>query len=200
MSINKDEFIDFLEEYLMEEEAKDLEIKITGEEEQDGPLIDSMQKASYFVKLISKIKEDIEQINFLCNGEIEKVTERVNEYRNSMVQPLENQIAYYSKLLQNFTEKELEGSKKRSIKLPYGTLSMKKQQPKWEYGDEKELVKWLQENELDDLLNKKETYSIDKKNLKEKVTINSDCGVSINGKNIPNVDVVNQEDKFVIKI
>ena len=55
MSINKDEFLDFLEDYLMEEEAKELEIKITGEEEQDAPLIDSMQKANYFLKQIGKV-------------------------------------------------------------------------------------------------------------------------------------------------
>ena len=200
MSINKDEFIDFLEDYLMEEEAKELDIKIAGEEEQDGPLIDSLQKANYFLKLTSKIKEDIDSINMLCDNEIEKIKDKVNTYRNSQIKPLANQIAYYERLLQNFTEKELEGSNKRSVKLPYGTLSMKKQQPKWEYGDEKELVKWLQENNFDEKKKKKETLTVDKKQFKEKVTINNDFGVSINGVTIPNVDVREQEDKFTIKI
>ena len=51
MSINKDEFVSFLEDFLLEEEAKELEVKITGEEEQDAPMINSMQKANYFLKL-----------------------------------------------------------------------------------------------------------------------------------------------------
>lgn len=205
MSINKDEFVDFLEDYLMEEEAKELEIQITGEEEQDGPLIDSIQKANYFVKVIAAIKKDIEDINLLCNGEIEKVTARVNEYRGSVIQPLENQIGYYEKLLQNFTERELEGSRKRSIKLPYGTLSMKKQQPKWDYGDEKELIKWLQENKCESLLTEKTTHSLDKKCLKDIVDVTND-GVllTIPGEKeplvIPGVSVVEQADKFTIKI
>ena len=48
MSINRDEFVDFLEDYLLEEEAKELEIMITGDEEEDAPAINSLQKANYF--------------------------------------------------------------------------------------------------------------------------------------------------------
>lgn len=204
MSVKRDEFLDFLEDYLMEEEAKELEIKITGEEEEDGPLIDSIQKANYFVKLVSKIKEDIDSINLLCNEEIEKVTDKINVYRQSQIKPLENQMAYYSKLLQNFTEKELADSNKRSIKLPYGTLSMKKQQPKWEYGDEKELVKLLKENNLDNLVSEKVTYSLDKKTFKD-VVIVTDNGVVLSKEDktfipLPGVTVVDQGDKFTIKI
>ena len=178
MSINKDEFLDFLEDYLMEEEAKELEIKITGEEEQDAPLIDSMQKANYFLKLVSKIKEDIDSINEMCDSEIEKVTNRVNHYREAKIKPLANQIAYYEKLLKNYTQHELEVSNKRSIKLPYGTLSMKKQQPKWEYGDEKELIAWIQDNGYDSILNEKITCSLDKKLLKSAAFVTEE-GVQI---------------------
>ena len=203
MSINKDEFLDFLEDYLMEEEAKELEIKITGEEEQDAPLIDSMQKANYFLKLVSKIKEDIDSINEMCDSEIEKVTNRVNHYREAKIKPLVNQIAYYEKLLKNYTQHELEVSNKRSIKLPYGTLSMKKQQPKWEYGDEKELIAWIQDNGYNSILNEKITCSLDKKLLKSAAFVTEE-GVQIKiGDEIvilPGVNVTQQEDKFTIKI
>ena len=70
MSINKDEFVSFLEDFLLEEEAKELEVKITGEEEQDAPMINSMQKANYFLKLVKAIDEDIAAIDELCNEEI----------------------------------------------------------------------------------------------------------------------------------
>ncbi len=200
MSINENEFISFLEDYLMEEEAKELEIKITEKEDQDGPLIDSMQKANYFLKLVSNIKEDIDSINMLCDGEIEKTIEKVNIYRDSQIKPLANQMEYYEKLLKNFAEKELEDSKKRSVKLPYGTLSMKKQQPKWDYGDEKELIEWLKENELKSVINEKITHSIDKKSLKDAVMISPDNNVILDGKVLPGVQVIDQEDKFIIKI
>lgn len=204
MSINKDEFVGFLEDYLMEEEAQELEIKITGEEEQDSPLVDSMQKANYFVKLVSKINEDIDSINTLCDKEIEKVVDRVNTYRQAQIKPLANQIVYYEKLLKNYTEKELAETNKRSVKLPYGTLSMKKQQPKWDYGDEKELVKWFKDNGFNNLLNKKETFAVDKKSLKDVVAVTDD-GVVISTEDkkqivLPGVSVTAQEDKFSIKI
>lgn len=204
MSVKRDDFLDFLEDYLMAEEAEELQIKIMGEEEQDAPLIDSIQKANYFVKLVSKIQEDIDSINMLCNEEIEKVVARVNAYRDMQIKPLESQKAYYSKLLQNFTEKELAESNKRSIKLPYGTLSMKKQQPKWEYGDEKELVKLLQENNLNNLISEKVTHSLDKKSFKDFVAV-TDNGVVLVTEDkttipLPGVSVITQEDKFTIKI
>lgn len=200
MSINKDEFIGFLEDYLMEEEAKELEIKIAETEEQSGPLIDSMQKANYFLKLVSKIQEDIDSINMLCDGEIEKTIERVNAYRNSQIKPLANQKEYYANLLKNFAEKELEDSKKRSVKLPYGTLSIKKQQPKWDYGDEAELLQWLKTNELQCVINEKISHSIDKKSLKDQVIVAPDNTVMLNGKVLPGIQVIEQADKFTIKI
>lgn len=200
MSINKDEFIGFLEDYLMEEEAKELEIKIAETEEQSGPLIDSMQKANYFLKLVSKIQEDIDSINMLCDGEIEKTIERVNAYRNSQIKPLANQKEYYANLLKNFAEKELEDSKKRSVKLPYGTLSIKKQQPKWDYGDEAELLQWLKTNELQCVINEKISHSIDKKSLKDQVIVTPDNIVMLNGKVLPGIQVIEQADKFTIKI
>lgn len=203
MSINKDEFLEFLEDYLMEEEAQELEIKITGEEEQDAPLIDSMQKANYFLKLISKIKEDMDSINELCDSEIAKVTSRVNYYREAKLKPLVNQICYYEKLLKNYTEHQLQTCDKRSVKLPYGTLSLKKQQPKWEYGDEKELISWIQDNGYESILNEKITHTLDKKLLKSSAQV-TDEGVKIKvGDNVvtlPGVIVTEQEDKFTIKI
>ena len=67
MSINRDEFTNFIDEFLMQEEAKELQIKITGEEEKDAPMIDSMQKANYFLKLVQNIEADMNVINELCD-------------------------------------------------------------------------------------------------------------------------------------
>lgn len=202
MTINKDEFISFLEEYLLEEEAKELNIKITGELEEDYPLIDSPQKANYFLNLALKAKEEIDTINELCDKEIEKIIKRINEYREKQIKPVEKQYEYYEKLLRNYTMKELDLSNKRSVKLPYGTLSLRKQQPKWDYGNEKELIEYLKQYEDSNLLNKKEVITIDKKLLKE-IAINNGDNVSIQlGEDnivLPGIQVIEQEDKFSIK-
>ena len=73
MTIKRDEFVDFLEDYLLEEEAQELEIMITGDEEEDAPAINSLQKANYFLKLVKNIDEDVQMIETLCAEEVKKV-------------------------------------------------------------------------------------------------------------------------------
>lgn len=147
MSINRDEFTNFIDEFLMQEEAKELQIKITGEEEKDAPMIDSMQKANYFLKLVKNIEADMKVINELCDEEIKKTTDRVNAYREAQLLPLARTINYYSKLLQNYAENQLIDSKKRSVKLPNGTLSISKQAPTYDYEDET-IMDWLLQNKI----------------------------------------------------
>ena len=197
MSINKDEFVDFLENYLMEEEAKELEITITGDEAQDAPMIDSRDKANYFLKLMNNIKEDIDSINAICDVEIEKTTKRVNEYRESQLHTLVKQYEYYKKILKNFTEYELANSKKKSVPLAYGTLSIKKQQDKWEY-DEEKLLSWFKEHNPE-LINTKVTESVDKKQLKSLSSKNGEVAM-LNGVPVEGVTIIAQPDKFDVKI
>ena len=197
MSINKDEFVDFLENYLMEEEAKELEITITGDEAQDAPMIDSRDKANYFLKLMNNIKEDIDSINSICDAEIEKTTKRVNEYREMQLTSLVKQYEYYKKILKNFTEYELSNSKKKSVPLSYGTLSIKKQQDKWEY-DEEKLLNWFKEHNPE-LINKKVTESVDKKQLKSLSSKSGEVAM-LNGVPVEGVTIIPQPDKFDVKI
>lgn len=193
MSINQNDFVDFLETYLMEEEAKELEIKITGDEETDAPMINSKDKANYFLKLMMNIKTDIDQINTICDSEIAKTTQRVESFREEQLKTLTKQYSYYEKILQNFTEHEIVNSKKKSIPLAYGTLSIKAQPAKWEY-DDAVLLNWAKEN-LDGLVNTKVVETVMKAELKTAVK----DGL-LDAKNIPGVNVIEQPAKFNVKI
>lgn len=197
MSIKKDEFIDFLETYLMEEEAKELEIQITGDEEQDAPMIDSREKANYFLKLMMNIKSDIDQINSICDAEIAKTIQRVDTFREEQLRTLSKQYEYYEKVLKNFTENEIANSKKKSIPLAYGTLSIKNQPVKWEYNDEA-LLAWAKEN-APQLINVKTTESVIKADLKANVEKDGDI-VKLDGKPVEGVTLIEQEPKFNVKI
>lgn len=198
MSINKDEFVDFLEDFLMEEEAKELQISITGCEEDDAPTINSMQKANYFLKLIKMIDSDITSIEELCQEEIRKTTERINTYKESQLTPLLRQKEYYTKLLKNFAEHELADSKKRSIKLPNGTLSISKQQPLWTYDDE-EIINWLAVNNGDQFISRKIEEKIDKVALKKAIVLNDEDIPTYEGKEVTGLVVTQREDKFTVK-
>lgn len=197
MTINKDEFVQSLEDFLLSEEAKQLEVAITGDETQDAPMIDSLQKANYFLKAIKKIDSDIENIEELCNEEIQRNTQLVNEYRNTEINKLLKQKTYLERLLKNFTEHELENSSKKSVKLPNGTLSMKKQQPVITF-DNDEMVEFLNSIGNTDLINTKIEQKVDKAKFKKAIEINEGKGY-LNGVELPEINVEEREDKFTIK-
>lgn len=195
--INENEFINELEGYLLSEEAKELEIGITGEEE-ETPVIDSPQKANFFLKLIKNIDEDMESINNLCDEEITKTTDRVNTYREAQLSSLANQKEYFLKILKNYTEAMFLNSKKKNIKLPNGTLAMTKQQPLWEYEDD-EIISYLKQHNLNDLLTVEVKEKINKKDLKKSVEVDDDGHAVINGEVMPGIKITTREDKFTVK-
>lgn len=198
MSINKDEFVDFLEDFLMDEEAKELAINITGDEEVDAPAINSLQKANYFLKCIKAAEEDVKAIEELCQEEIRKVTERVEAYKANQLKPLQNQIAYYTRLLRNFTEHELANSKKKSIKLPNGTLAITKQQPLWTYQDE-DIINFLTANHGESFVSTKIEEKIDKVAFKKAIVLNKEGIPTFNGLEVPGLSITEREDKFTVK-
>lgn len=198
MSINKDEFTNFIEDFLMQEEQKELQIKITGDESLDAPMIDSMQKANYFLKLIKNLEADMKTINELCDEEIKKTADRVNNYRESQLAPLVRTCNYYSNLLKNYTENQLTNSKKRSIKLPNGTLSISKQQPTYDYEDET-VINWLLENKIDDFITTKIENKLDKREFKKVIELDDEGNATFKGKTVPGLTITPKDDKFTIK-
>lgn len=198
MAIDRDDFLSLLEEYMMSEEAKELEITITGDSEQDGPIIDSQEKANYFLKLILNLRKDKEEINALCDTEIAKTTQRVNAFREERLATIVKQEQYYESLLKNYTEHMVSNQKRKSIPLPYGTIGLKKQQPKWEYDDET-LLEWMKQHNPD-LVKEKTTFSVDKSTLKKTVELDDDNVPKINGEELPGVTITPQPDKFNITI
>lgn len=197
MTIKRDEFVDFLEDYLLEEEAQELEIMITGDEEEDAPAINSLQKANYFLKLVKNIDEDVQMIETLCAEEVKKVTERINNYKMAQIEPLLRDRDYFVRLLKNFTENQLADGKKKSIKLPNGTLAMTKQQPIWEYEDDA-IISFLMANNGNDFVHTKIEEKIDKVALKKAVKIENNVA-KFNGVEIPGLTVTEREDKFTVR-
>lgn len=194
---HKDDIVEFLEDFLLSQEAEELEIKLTGDESQDTPLIDSQQKANYFVKLISKLENEIATINEVCDAEIAKTTNRVNHFRESQIVSLSNQIEYFKKMLQNYAAHELENSKKKSIKLPYGTIGYKKQPTKWEYNDD-ELLEWAKKY-APDLVKTDIKESVVKNDLKKAVDRDGEL-VKYNNTTVPGITLTDLPDKFNVKV
>lgn len=194
---NTEDFIKDLNESISKMEAEELNINVTGDEESDREMIQNPQQANYFCKVVNELREERAKTEELINRELERVQREYEAYKTKEFNRIDGQIQYFSGLLESYATKELQNSKKRSIKLPHGTLSIKKQQDKYDY-DEKAILECLKENKQDKFIKVQTVETVNKKDLKKE-------GFSHNGKlyldniEVKGVVITAQPDKFEVK-
>ena len=197
MNKDKDElFMDELEQFMLKAEVEELKVKLAEDVEEDGTLlVKNNSDADFYLRQINKLKEQKEEINKFVDQELERQMRLYQQYREDRMRPLDNQIAFYEEALRTFAMNEYAETNRKTIKLPNGTLSIRKQPPKYIYNDE-EVLSFLKENNLNDYIRVKE--EVNKKDLKKATQINNNNQIMINGKEIPGVVVVPQDDKFEV--
>ena len=198
MELNKDDLLmDELEQFMLAAEIEELKVKLAGDTEEDGTLlVKNKSDADFYLRQINKLKQQKEEINEFVDQEIERQLRLYQEYREDRMRPLDNQIAFYENALKTFAMNEYAETNKKTIKLPNGTLAIKKQQPKYVYDDE-QVLEFLQENNYKDYIRTK--AEVNKKDLKKNAIINNNNELVIDGKVVPGVVVIPQEDKFEVK-
>lgn len=194
---NTEDFIKDLNESISKMEAEELNINVTGNEESDREMIQNPQQANYFCKVVNELREERAKTEELINQELERVKREYEAYKTKEFNRIDGQIQYFSGLLESYATKELQNSKKRSIKLPHGTLSIKKQQDKYDY-DEEAIIECLKKNKQDKFIKVQTVETVNKKDLKKE-------GFSHNGKlyldniEVKGVVITAQPDKFEVK-
>ena len=197
MNKDKDElFMDELEQFMLKAEVEELKVKLAEDVEEDGTLlVKNNSDADFYLRQINKLKEQKEEINKFVDQELERQMRLYQQYREDRMRPLDNQIAFYEEALRTFAMNEYAETNKKTIKLPNGTLSIRKQPPKYIYSDE-EVLSFLKENNLNDYIRVKE--EVNKKDLKKAAKITNNNQMMIDGKEVPGVVVVPQDDKFEV--
>ena len=197
MNKDKDElFMDELEQFMLKAEVEELKVKLAEDVEEDGTLlVKNNSDADFYLRQINKLKEQKEEINKFVDQELERQMRLYQQYREDRMRPLDNQIAFYEEALRTFAMNEYAETNKKTIKLPNGTLSIRKQPPKYIYNDE-EVLSFLKENNLNDYIRVKE--EVNKKDLKKVTQVNNNNQMIIDGKEVPGVVVVPQDDKFEV--
>jgi hypothetical protein len=194
---NTEDFIKDLNESISKMEAEELNINVTGNEKSDREIIQNPQQANYFCKVVNELREERAKTEELINQELERVQREYEAYKTKEFNRIDGQIQYFSGLLESYATKELQNSKKRSIKLPHGTLSIKKQQDKYDY-DEEAIIECLKKNKQDKFIKVQTVETVNKKDLKKE-------GFSHNGKlyldniEVKGVVITAQPDKFEVK-
>ena len=180
---------DFMEEFTEEE------YELTAINEKT--VVDGF-KANILLKIYLTLENEKEEIKELCNKEIERVKKAMEAYQVSRFENINKKQSYIESVLKQFLLAEIQNKKTKSVKLPYGTLSIKKVQDKYEFNNEEEIVNFLKTINKEDLINRKVTETINKKALKKACELRED-GVYIDNVLVSNIKIEEQEDKFEIK-
>jgi tetrahydromethanopterin S-methyltransferase subunit G len=170
----------------------DDEVNVTdySEEFADIPqAIIDYKDANWMVRRMREQEEAIQRINEQQVDEIGRILARARELREAHESRLEYLKAKCEPLLQEFTRKEIDGKKERSIKLLSGTVGFRKGVGSLDFTDEPAAVAWAEAN-LPDAI--KVTVTLQKKPVKDLV--------EGTGEVPPGCEYTPGEDKFYIKI
>jgi len=157
------------------------------EEHEDFVVLDD-GAAEWCMKKIREKKEELEtwKAHYAC--QLDRLETRIN-----------GDIAYFeSKLREYFDMIPHKRTKtQESYQLPGGKLVRKAQQPKYDVKDE-ELVPWLKQNGLGNLVKVKETADWDK--LKKSVSVVKGGVVTEDGEIVPGVKVTERDPIFKVEM
>lgn len=184
------DFLTELRSFMDESEVSELNINM-----EEGFRITSREQAGFFIRKLQEVRAEAEQINNTANGELKRLSDRVNVWREKELKKLEGTLIYLTDLLRSFTESELEGTNKRSLALPFGTLGFRKQQDKYEY-DDAQLLTFLEEQKLESYIQRKPSPK--KADLKKNGVV-KDGKLFIDGVEVSGITITVQEDAFDVK-
>lgn len=182
--------IDDLKESIIESEVIDLKL------DNDNTRILDDEQANYFLRRLEELTNEKNELIETCNTEIEKFTDRVNAFKEGRLTTFNNTEKYIKNLLKCYAEGKLEGTNKKSLKLPFGTLQFRKSASKYDYNDDI-LLKYVKDNEIKDCLSIKE--SVNKSEIK-KIGVVKDGKLYIENIEIPGVTVTEGTINFDVKL
>lgn len=154
-------------------------------------VVDTVDKADWAVRKINRYRAEIEK----AKAEATNQTEKINKWLAAVTEENQRQVDFFQSLLAPFADQRLTGEKKRSVKLPSGTIGFRKAGPKFEQ-DDKLLLPWAKSN-TPDLVETVETVKWDE--LKKTITVKDGKAISPDGEIIPGITATERPDTFYVK-
>ena len=154
--------------------------------------IENLEAANWAFRKLAAIEKKRKEINDLANKEIE----RIKAWQEQEERGLDSSKEFFEGLLTEYFAREREKDPKFKISTPYGKVSARKQQPQWNY-DEDKLVKWLKENNQDLIRIK---YEPDKNEIKKTYKIVGTNVVTGDGEIVEGITVEERPEKITIKV
>lgn len=154
--------------------------------------IESVEQANWAFRKLRAISVKSSEIKELADSE----RARIEEWEKKELLSMENSKGFFEGLLIEYFAKQRQNDPKFKLSTPYGKVSARKQQPKWEY-DEVKLLEWLKENKPELVRIKEEPNKAD---LKKQCKVVGDTAVDENGEIVEGVSVTEQGEKIDIKV
>ncbi|WP_077369685.1 host-nuclease inhibitor Gam family protein [Anaerosalibacter sp. Marseille-P3206] len=144
-------------------EMEIMEVENIEEEEKERFKIQDVEQVNWAFRKIKAFQSEINQTNELADKELE----RIEIWRKKENETARNSIEFFQGLIIEYFAEMKKKDPKYKISTPYGKVSTRKQQPKWNYDDEK-LVEWLEHYKPELVRVKKEINKTDfKKAVKD---------------------------------
>lgn len=155
--------------------------------------INDLGTATWAFRKLHALEKKITEVNEVAQTEID----RINEWKEKEVKNIQQSMEYFENLLTFYYTRQKEVDPKFKLSTPYGSVSSRKLQPKWEYKDEA-LVKWLKENNHADLVRTKEEAAL--ADMKTAFTV-TEAGLVIDsmGTVVEGIAVIEQGSKITVK-
>lgn len=143
------------------------------ETEKETFKIEDLGQANWAFRKLAALNQKTREIEQLARAE--KV--RIEDWEKREKESLKHNINFFNYLLEEFYREQRAMDPKFKLSTPYGQVSSRKQQPKWNYDDEK-TIESLKKYKLKDFIRVKE--EVNKADFKKEVEVLKDV-VSLNG-------------------
>lgn len=164
----------------------------TGEKPKKQFVIDSIEKAEWALK---KIKH-YEAQTAMFKAYLEKELDKLNTWFEREKSKNDYDIGHLKYLLKPYAAQQLKDGNKKTLSLPSGKMSFRKQSPKFEKNEE-ELFVFVKKTYPDFIVTKE---SVEWGAFKNTLKIEDGRAVTSDGEILDCVTVIPQEDSFYVKV
>ena len=154
--------------------------------------IENLDSANWAFRKLAAIERKRSEIKELADKEIQ----RIKEWQKQEEKGLNNSKEFFEGLLTEYFIRQREVDPKFKISTPYGKVSSRKQQPKWNYDNDK-VVEWLKKNNSELIRIKEEP---DKREIKKAYKVVGNNVVTENGEIVEGITVEDRPDSITVKV
>lgn len=163
-------------------------------EEHQGFRVTDLDSANWCFRKLQALKEQREEFEMLAKAEIDRIT----NWLNTELKKIEVNEEFFNMLLSSYAVEQRKANPKFKISTPYGKVSFRKQQPKWNYED-KTVLKALKRSNMLNLI--KTTEEVKKAELKKVCSVvNGKAVIADTGEIIEGITVEEQPEAIKIEV